>query len=399
MSMFERLLGGSRQSRFAKLTIRELAERGFTQPLRFDEPSFSLRRQDGSKHFLANIYAEWLREKDDANRYALFDSLYANLIEGEQSLDWESTANSLLPVVRNRLDIGSYWLNPHMEAKRQDWEGVYEPLVDPAAVYVAIDTPAGINLLANAALSELGVTFEEAFARAMSNLGRLSPPAFVRMPDRFWITDDGDLYDASRLLRPDWGAALPVTGRLVAIPLARNGVVAADLDDPEAVAAMAIYVETEAAENPRRISRCAMVRRGPGWTAAPTGMVPLDRLRQLQNLDHYASQQSLLNGYFEKTGRDVFVATMEGVSAEDGGIHTYATWSDVPTLLPHAEYIALNLDMKQVAIRRFEDVQAVAGEMMTREDFDPPRWFVPSGISSKAFERLRRDYPAAPFGR
>lgn len=401
MSWLDRLRS-SPEDRFARLVIRELEARGWDGSIAFDRATFSVKPSgdDGPTHFLDNLYAEHRRAPNAAAKADLFDSLHACLAQSPLIMTWEVAAPLLLPALRNRFDLLNWWLDPNFGQQKGEWDDALRSLAGPIAVVAAIDRPETIELLKLSGLRDLGVSFDTAIERGLVNLALLPPARFRADGDGLWISGDGDLHDAARILLPTYADELAVEGERIVVPLARNGAIVADSAKADAVAALVDLVNAEAAHNSRLIARTPLVRRAGVWVPYySTGhdMRSLMTLHLLQTLDDYGGQRALLQAYCERTARDLYVAELIAMEVGQGSYITYATWSDVPILLPSANYIALANTDGPTLFRRWDEVMSIASAQMTLESWDPPRWFVAREIPCELFERLRRDFTDPAF--
>jgi hypothetical protein len=397
MAIFDFLRPNTNEDRFAKQVMRRLRDRGWSGSIQYDREQFALTLDGGiGRVFLRNTFREWsaaaARDKEKE-----LDRAIEFILEAKTLDDFEQCVQLLLPAVRNRSAIVSQWLDPALGMARDPYEGAVKPLCDGLAILLAVDSPASISLVNQEKLTQWGRSFEDVLAIAIANLAMRSASRFERVEGGFYISCFKDYYDASRLLIPKLVTDLPLSGDPVVIAMSRSGIVVAGSEDGAALNAMAAFVESCAEEERRPISNLPLVLRDGVWQlfdCSGPGLAALDRLRTMQWLQDYADQKALLEPYYERTGRDVFVATLGGL--KDGErIRTWATWtSEAVSLLPEADAVALRKNGRSM-VRRWLDVVEQCGPLKLEPELYPRRYLVETGPDEDAWERLSRcEHPA-----
>lgn len=378
---------------FAAKTVRELAERGERGPFDYDRGAFALRgRGTDRTWFLHNLFVEHQRTDGEAERRELFDSFLRSVREAEVPMEWAVIAPLVRPVLRHQPSLTGVWLDAATRQQRDIWDGAFTQFAPGVALCVAADRPDTIMLLNRDSLGELGVTFEVALEQARANLAAMAPPEFRLDVNGYFISNDGDLYDASRLLLADYAQSLPLAGEPIVIPLARNGVFVADSAKPESFAALIDHVLAEGEANPRTISRAPLVRRDGRWVphdpASEAGRA-FEKLTKVQAADDAECLREPIQKQTERDRRDIFVASFI-LMEQNGRFWSYCVWSPVPSLLPRTDYIAIRAreDATDVLMRRWDDVMEVCGSRFIAEDWDPPRWFVEDGVTKAELAAL-----------
>lgn len=397
MAIFDFLRPSTDEDRFAKQAMKRLRDRGWSGSIQYDRAHFALTLDgDVGRIFLHTIFREW-SAASPADKAKELDRAIAFVFEPKTDDSFEKSAPLLLPVIRNRGAITNQWLEPALGMDTDLYEGALKPFCDGLAIVVAVDQPTAINLVSRKTIARWERPLDELLAIATDNLARRSPSKFERMEDGLYISSFEDYYDASRLLIPRLFEELPLRGDPVAIAVSRSGVVVAGSEDIEALNAMAGFIEGRAAEETRPISNLPLVLRDGAWQpfdCSGPELSALDRLRAMQWLQDYADQKALLEPYFERAGRDVFVATLSGLKDGDR-IRTWATWtSEAVSLLPEADAVALRKGDRSM-VRRWSDVIEHCGPLTLEPGLYPRRYLVATGPHEDAWERLAQcEHPA-----
>jgi hypothetical protein len=386
------------EDRFAKQVIKRLRDKGWSSGIQYDRQNFALSLDGGTgRIFLHNIYREW-SAASRADKSRELDRAIAFMFEPEVVDGFEESAPLLLPAIRNRTGVVSQWLDPALGMDRNHYEGALRPFCDGLAIVIAVDQPTAINLVNQNQLSQWGRSLDEVLAIAINNLNTRSLPSFDRFDDGFYCSSFNDYYDASRLLIPRLFEDLSLLGDPVAIAVSRSGIVVAGSEDMDALQAMAAFVENHAEEETRPISNLPLVLRGGEWQlfdCLSPQLAALDRLRAVQWLQDYADQKALLDPYFERTGRDVYVATLSGIKDEER-VRTWTSWtSEAVSLLPEADVVAMKNGANRSMVRRWADVIEHCGPLKLEPGLYPRRYLVEKGPDEDAWERLTRcEHPA-----
>lgn len=390
MAILDFLRPNTNEDRFANQVMKRLRDRGWSGSIQYDRDQFALALDgDVGRLFLHTIFREW-SAASPTDKAKELDRAIAFVFGPKTDDNLEQSASLLLPVIRNRAAIVNQWLDPALGMDTDLYEGAVKPFCDGLAIVVAVDQPTAINLVSQKTIAGWQRPLDELLAIATDNLAKRSPSKFERMDDGFYISSFEDYYDASRLLIPRLFEELPLRGDPVAIAVSRSGVVVAGSEDIEALNTMAGFVESRTAEETRPISNLPLVLRRGQWQpfdCSSSDLAPLDRLRAMQWLQDYANQKALLEPYFERIGRDVFVATLGGLKDGDR-IRTWATWtSEAVSLLPEADAVALRKGDRSM-VRRWSDVVEHCGPLTLEPGLYPRRYLVETGPNEDAWERL-----------
>ena len=399
MSMLDFLRGGTPEDRFAKQVIRRLRDRGWTSEIEYDRDGFALfLGGEGGTILLRNIYRDWsqaapARKSDELDRATSF------VFEPRIDNDFDKVAAQLLPVIRSRVQMENQWLDPSLRSDRNMFEEAVKPFCEALAIAVAVDHPSAISIANDEKLSKWARPLEEVLSIAIENLRARSPSRFDRTEGGFYLSSYNDYYDASRLLLPQLFQALPLRGDPIAVAVSRAGVAVAGSEDLEALDAMAAFVEAQVAQDSRPISYLPLILRRGEWQPCDLsgpGLAALDRLRIKQSLWDYAEQKALLDGHFERIGRDLFVATLSAMEHE-GRPHSWATWTcEAVSLLPEAEAIVIRRDSASpMLVRGWADIVETCGPLRLEPGMYPRRYLVERAPDDDSWRRLTAcEHPA-----
>jgi hypothetical protein len=390
---------GKSKKNFAKQYIERLKARGWQSEAIYDSDRFAIvLGDDAGTAFLDTVYREW-RDLPKSKRFDHLDRAVAWVFERQSSDDYDKISSSLLPVIRNRCQFDNQWRDDAVGMKEDFFAGVSKPFCDVLTVALAIDRPSAIQIVSAEIQSRWGRPFDEVLSIAIENLRARSPSRFERAEGGFFTSAYDDHYDASRLLLPELFQGLPLQGDPVAVAVARSGIVVAGSEEYGALDAMAAFVEARLEQETRPISYLPLILRQGTWRPCDTdgaSFAALDRLRARQDLWDYKVQKELLEAQFERTGREVFVATLNGL--RDGGqIRTWTTWtSAAASLLPEADAVAMAPELRgQTIVRFWSDIQEQCGPLKAEPGMYPPRYLVEVGPSVAGWERLSQcEHPA-----
>lgn len=255
----------------------------------------------------------------------------------------------------------------------------------------AIDTENSIRLAAAKTLYELAKPLEAVLEVAIENLRARSPSRFERDPAGFYVSNYGDLYDASRILLPHLFEQLPLRGEPVAVVVARTGIVVAGSEDLAALDAMAAFVEDQMETELRPISYLPLLLAGGVWVpfdAKARGLAKLNGLRVRQQLWDYGEQKAALEAYLARQDSSLAVEGLE-VAEQDGWWRTWTSWTGVGTLSPMADGIVLEPgDGRLPMARHWADVLSICGPVQPEPGLYPPRYRFDEVLSPEAWGKL-----------
>jgi uncharacterized protein YtpQ (UPF0354 family) len=380
--------------------MRRARAKGLPHKISYDADGFYLLHgaDQQTRLFLHNAFKDWSEAKA-TDKDAMLDQIVAGLFDTatERKSDLESCLAQLLPVIRNRRDLETFWLDPSLNALREEWEGASHVLCDAISIILAVDQPASIALVNRKKLGEWDASFSSLLPRAVENLRENSPTLFERDPQGFYISQYNDQYDCSRLLLPELFGLLPLRGDPVAIAVARNGLVVAGSDDTSALLAMARFADQEIEKATRPICYLPLILKNGVWNVFKPNepaLAPLYELHAKQFLWDYECQRDLLQNYYMRIGRDVCVSKIEARKFGDR-VYGLATWSPgLAAQLPRVDAVAIFRPDKggQVSIRSWADFWTVCGHTLIDEGLYPQRFLTPPSLGAQEADRLERDF-------
>jgi hypothetical protein len=384
MSLFEFLRRDTNEDRFAKKVMRRLRNRGWQTAIQYDPRRFAivLAGGNGSTLLLGNAYRDWTRARGVEKSIQL-DRATAFAFEPKTSDDFDEVAPRLLPAIRNRTDLENYWRHPLFATDRTHNAPVVKAFCDALVVGVAVDMPDSIRLVGANQLTTWSRSLDEVLPIAMENLRARNPTRFHRTEHGFYLSSYGDFYDPSRLLLPHVFECLPLRGDPVAVALSWLGMAVAGSEDLQALQAMADFVDEHISKDTRPLSYLPLVLRDREWQpldCSGPNFAALDRLRVKQSLWDYGHQKTLLEGYFARKGRDVFVATLHALEHKDR-IRTWAVWTgEAASLLPEADAIVVRWNgSSHCVVRDWGDIVEFCGPFRIEPGLYPRRYFVETG--------------------
>jgi uncharacterized protein YtpQ (UPF0354 family) len=385
------------RDRFADEVVDRLKRRGWSPAPRRTANGFAIDLGGGNALNLDNAFNDWSKASG-TGRNAIVDHVVNTAFDlKEDKATFQETAPHLIPVIRNRSQLQSQWLDPALKMGVGAFDGAFVPICDSLAVLVAIDRASSITTLNANAFDEWGHPFEEVLALAMENLGAHGRCAFERAAEGYFVSAYGDDYDASRILLPHLFELLSLKGDPVAVVVSRSCVVVAGSDDLPALAAMAAFVEQRLGAETRPVSMLPIVYGDGAWSAfrsARPELAATDLLGRRQDAWDYANQKAMMESRFAADGRDVFVAGASAATV-DGRFVTMSSWArEVVTLLPKTDVVILqNAGRDSGLVRAWADVWEICGPLAEEPGYYPPRYLVEASPTSDQWARLEATPP------
>lgn len=385
---------------FGGAVVERLRDKGWHGDADFSPSDFSIKLGENKPVlYLDNSYADWLAAPDDTEQAEVVDRLVRVAMETlamPDELSFEATAPNLLPAIRSRAYIDNLWMAVGFD-RAHSFSHVSSPFCDALSIVLTINGKDSIATISPRQLKDWGKTFDEVLTVANANLKRFSLKPFERQDGGYYLLSSDDAYDPSVLLRPEIFEALELKGLPVAVAVTRACVVVAGSQDSLALKEMAAFVEAAYGADPRAISRLPLVLDKGEWRQFipdRAGYPMIHRLRSLQHLTDCRNQLDILTVYYEKTGREVYVAEVDAI--EDGEhLVTWTSLTDgIVTLLPQSDIVIVAPpEMKSPFARRFGDLMTVAGQMRLEPDTWPPRYVFDNGLDRQLADFLRDRYP------
>jgi hypothetical protein len=338
---------------------------------RTEDFALTFNAPDGSPValYLHNFFIDAQRLSGKARQESLRNAVLAS-VPPSQPETWAEAAPRLMPAVR-----------PVNAVNAQS--AISRPLAPFIAVTCAIDSQFALATVTREHLELWGVTADEAFAAAATNLAERGLQAKREGPITVAIGPEG--YASS------WLATPVMLGRLarelgkevIAIAPSRDQLALVDASDADAATRLIHGACTDYGQMPRRLSPVPYRVRASGievWDP-PKNHAARAVVRKAQGLlanTEYAVQRTALQKHFEESGEDVFVAGYSLAGRSDGSVFSWAVWVKQVSngLVPHADFLAFvdNETKDQFAVR-WRDALEIAGDALRREPgLDPPRW-------------------------
>ena len=345
------------RARMASQVIRRLRRAGLSDA-RYDAGTFSVRFTAAGDDVptvmeLDGLVSEWTTGR--RKRRARVDRFVAGFLRTPGvPADWATACRLLRPVLRGATPLPADVATP-----------LRRPALPYLSEYVVVDRPDTMTYVSSDQLDEWGVSADDVFRAARSNLsgavlhGMASEPTVVR------FVDDGDAYWTSHLLLDGWLSRL--TSQVGGVPVAfapERGTLIVAADGSAHLAELFSQVGQVYASSPRAITPMAYVSDEHGRTvpyAAPEGHPMrgcVERAEAVLAVTEYGRQATTV-------GRDA--AALRVVGSEPEGWRTRALWPrDEPTLLPRADEVLIG-----EAVRLWAEVEQ---HLTPVPDLDPPRW-------------------------
>lgn len=264
----------------------------------------------------------------------------------ERPATFDEARAMLLPGVRDAAMFDTLALQATLDGQPPNVPPT-RPLGSRLRACLFLDFPRATSMLHASDLERWGVSTDEAWAVALSNLEERSPaPGFERVADGLYLSTWADCYDPARLLLPRAFAALELEGEIAVAAPNWNRLVVAGTGNPEALLGLLVVAAEVTRTEPRPMSALPLVRRGDAWVdlelaRGHVGFPLLKRSRVLELNALYGSQKELLERLHARDGTDVHVATYSAVhDGQEKDFDSYVVWSKgVVSLLPPAERV------------------------------------------------------------
>jgi hypothetical protein len=344
MGIRTKIFGNSRD-RFGRFVLRQ-ARLGGAQA-QYDAESFAVRvRRDSTAQWSGLLLGTLFREVSLLNRAERAElvrqRLRAALYLPTLPQTWAAAQPLLRIVLRGTGNVSGLDLD-NLPLRRPS----ALPYLDEMAV---IDLPDAIAYATTKLVTSWGVTHDQVFAAAMSNVAASAdvPPPPPGGPVVLTFVDDTNNYLASRLLVPHWLASLAehVGGRPVAFAPS-NGTVIVCADHPEHLPELHDMVRAQFRDDPRSLSPQAYTVDALGALTAYRAAAPgrladvIHHAQLLLAVNSYDAQTSALQELHSREGLDLHVAALITAQRSDGSVFSAASWAEaMPSLLPKADYIA-----------------------------------------------------------
>lgn len=380
------------QDRFAKMVVGRVRNSGDSQRIDYDPESFELRREDGGRIFLGNLYAQYQRSEPQEHEDLLRSFLATwHTASFQTPADFADAQADLMPALRARM----YLVNAEEMclAAGNEPDFPHEVIGEHLAATLVYDLPNSMMTVNSETLEGWGLTFYEAMEHAKRNLAETTTQ-YAQLGSMYAMAV-GDAYDASRLLLTDLIERMEVEGDTIAAVPNRERLYVCGSADEEGLTMLSKAVAEDLKHERAITGRLFRLDRGE-WTP---WMPPTDhpahqdwRLLAIQSVGQdYAEQKSLLDQRNAREGRDLYLPSYSALEdPETGAVRTWCSWAEgVEAWLPETDdviFTSIN-GPDDVKIRARAPWQAVldgAGDLMQPLGLYPERWKV-SGFPDEAF--------------
>ena len=394
-SLIERFFGPPSEDKFARIIQTTLRRMGDSRHCTYDKANFRLvfieNGEQSSIINLRNLHTEYCKA-DKAHRSKYLLQTCRGFVNPMDIPDeFEDARHDLLPTVRTRSMLEVLRLESLLQGA-EPTEMAWVPLTDHLVVCLVYDLPHSMQFVNQEQLDRWEVSLYEALEVAQQNLAERSF-AMYALGESVFIIQNGDSYDATRLLLKEQIAGLQLSGRPIAMPVNREMLIITGSEDAEGLAIMAQIAEDQAGEA-RPLCPIPITLVDNEWE---TWLPPADhphyskfRLLELKYLyGEYAEQKELLERRNEQTNTDVFVASYAAMEKDTEAV-SWAIWiKDCTTWLPQTNLVALSDPETEVTrMATWEQVYSVAGHRMKPLDMYPPRWLLDDFPSPNELEKI-----------
>jgi uncharacterized protein YtpQ (UPF0354 family) len=349
----------------------------------YDKAEFRLLLMKDGKEagvlHLRNLFTEYCHASKEDRPAWLTRTCKGLLTRMEIPDDFEDAKPDLLPTVRTRSMLEVLRLDSQINGDKPK-ELVWIPLTDHLVICFVYDLPHSMQFVTEDDLSTWGVSAYEILEVAGRNLAEREF-AMLSLDEHFFIFENGDAYDAARLLLMDAIRRLGLVGQPVAMPITRDCLMITGTEDVAGLAIMASLAE-EKSDEARPLCPIPMRLDGENWETwlPPTEHPEFDKFRMLDlkySYGEYDEQKKRLEKRHEQTGEDAFVASFSAVE-RDALVLSYCVWSkSVVTWLPRTQFVGLyDPETKECRFVRWERLEQTIGQRMIPLDCYPPRWSV-----------------------
>lgn len=401
MSIFSRWLRReSPRDRFANLLMRRVRESGDTSAVEYDPEEFELRREDGGRMFLGNLFAQYERTPK-SGRESLLRSFLATWHTASLRApeDFDDASPDLLPALRSRMYLVA--AEEMCLASGEEPDFPHEVIAEHLAATLVYDLPHSMMTVGSDVLEKWGVTFYEAMEVAKRNLAE-STTEYAQLGSVYALAV-GDAYDASRLLLTDLLEQMEVEGDCIAAVPNRERLYVVGSEDEDGLV-MLSKVVSEDLKHARSISgRLVRFTDGAWEPWLPPDDHPAHddwRLLAVQSSGQdYEQQKDLIDKRLAREERDVFVASFSAMRHEETGrVTSFCSWADgIESWLPQTDEVFLGRneggDHRVLARVPWDVLREAAGDRMEPLGLYPERWRVNALPEEPVLERLAEEHP------
>lgn len=390
--MFKKLFSKSSYSLsdFAADIINEFRKQAYTGEIVWNADKKRLELGVGNHINLENLFQEQTSRSEDQRRLFL-TQFVSETINKDESFSWEDIENRIFPRVRTLTELCIRKLYFFCEAEEGSDDVLnpsnYWSLGADLAIELVIDKEATIQSLPGVLLKEMGVSVEQAKAKAITNLVNMSQDLFEQYKPGIWVSPWKDNYDACRILLTDTINSLAVKGEAVIFIPNRDDLIIVGSDDTDGLR-IVLELLNSRSDSGRILSLLPYrLKEDKIDYFMPSQEHPLFHefsvLRAQTLIDEYAEQKTWMEKWFEKSQKDAFIATYTAIQKEDSGdVLSWATWSDgIPTYLPEVDMLALGRgetekDYEILGFITWKEFQEKLADRIEETDYFPKRYRV-----------------------
>jgi hypothetical protein len=383
---------------FARQAVEALRAAGVAGEPRYEPEPFRIQTHlpdggVGMTFFLTNFYREYQASPPERRAEVFARMARANLNAAVPET-YAQARPDLLPVVRPRVAFEQFAEQPGSLTGSKQGPASWRPLGEVLAVGLVQDTPDAMRYVPPEDLKRWGVSFDQAYADALSNLRRRAVEPLEPLAPGACLLSTRDSYGSSRVLLVEVVRRCEVKGEPVVLVPNRDMLLITGSRDAQGLLKVA-QVAQRAFEVPRPVDGRALRLTPEGWKPfLPEPGSPARSLLQRLAVD------SLARDYQEQTEqlrqRDVndrlelFIAGYIPNDDEHGRSFGHAVWvSGIPTLLPRADILILmdgerGPEAPPLAVVRWDLVVRDAGLLLVPEPGFYPERYRAEGFPTKA---------------
>lgn len=307
---------------------------------------------------------------------------------------WQAAALVVVP----RLRPACWTATANLEMEMRGAPALEVPFreIAPGLVaQLACESARGFTVVDADTLAAWGISFDEAWDRALQNLAGSTAEPFVEAQPGVFTVRASDDHGATRLLQLDAIRKLPLSGSpVVAVPCADALILTGSRDGVGLISLQQVAVRAATQSEQPPLVGAVFQLEGDRWVEWRGSVVEdrpaLGTLRVIVASRLYAGQKAVL----DRSGRDEFVAGFLPMQGPDGEAFSMSSWTEgVPTLLPRTDRVAFSrLDAagqpQQLGIVPWTRVEQEVGGLMEPLPLDPVRYRVTAFPSAEELVRM-----------
>lgn len=371
-------------AKFARLFIQRAMEKGFPPPMQFNKEEFQVLLGTNHVFNLHNAYREYCNAPKKG-RSDVMDRYVAGLDVPAIPKNIEIAKARLMPSIRRMSQIEYLRLSARLSDPGKSFMSAHRVWDGDTATVIVYDSDTDMRHIDASQLSEWGLSFDQALQIAVDNLRDRTSSSFSDLGSGVTLGTWNDSYDSSRILLTDLLFRMSGDSDPIVMIPTRGRILVASGRNADGLLLMLSTAKYFLEQDGRPVSASmykienrALLVYSPD---DPTVRETAEDLQKIYLIDDHSSQKDMLDKIHQKEGKDLYVAKFVVFKNEaTGALTSHATWSKgVKSLLPQADVITLfqsgqteaDSVMKSVL---WEDVQAMAGHLLLKDDSYPPRY-------------------------